>query len=340
MTARARQRRLRQELGRERRHVVSFGRLERDAIRAETETGRSAALDEADACALDLQTDIDLALLELRSEAVTHIDHALDRVDNGTYGICEDCATGISAARLRAQPAAERCRKCEEAREDLRDVSQPFGAGRSTAMPFAGRERWVRAAMCVTLVLGLTGAAEAQGPDLRRCTTLNLLAGGSVGAETTQALLGGAIGWQMLPRFSLETTMKWMVPDRGAEAFSALVTAQVQLSQRQTFVPFLTAGGGVLRASYDMETSVMPAFYARRTEEGSGPVSGTRRTFVDPAFVFGGGVNLFASRHVSVRPEVEAMFVHEDGRTRTTTSVAVRVAYHFETHRVTPNRVP
>jgi hypothetical protein len=200
------------------------------------------------------------------------------------------------------------------------------------------RERCIRAAMCVTLMLGLTGAAEAQGPDLRRCTTLNFLVGGSVGSETTQALLGGAFGWELLPRFSLETTTKWMVPDRGAEAFSALVTAQVQLSPRRKVVPFLTAGAGVLRASYDMETSVMPAFYARRMEQGSGPVSGTRRTFVDPAFVFGGGVSLFASRHVSVRPEVEAMIVHEDGRTRMTTSVAVRAGYHFETHRVTPNR--
>jgi DnaK suppressor protein len=338
MTSSARRRHLREALVRERSQSVTFGRLERNAIRAETETGRSAALDEADACALDLQTDIDLALLELRSEAITHIDHALDRVDNGTYGICEDCGTGISAARLRAQPAAERCRKCEAARENLREVSQPFGAGRSTGMPFAGRAGWVRAAMCVTLVLGLTTTAEAQGPDLRRCTTLNLLTGGSVGSEATHALLGGAIGWELLPRFSVETTMKWMVPDRGTEAFSALVTAQMQLSQRQTFVPFLTAGGGVLRASYDMETSVMPAFYARRMEGGSGPASGTRRTFVDPAFVFGGGVSMFASRHVSVRPEVEAMIVHEDGRTRTTTSVAVRFAYHFETHRVTPNR--
>ena len=194
--------------------------------------------------------------------------------------------------------------------------------------------------MCVTLVVGLTATAEAQGPDLRRCTTLNLLVGGSVGSETAQPMLGGAIGWELLPRFTVETTMKWMVPDRGTEAFSALVTAQVQLSPRQTFVPFITAGAGALRASYDLQTSVVPAFYTRRNGEEPGPVSGTRRTFVDPAFVFGGGVTVFASRHVSVRPELEAMFVHEDGRTHTTTSVAVRVAYHFETHRVTPNRVP
>jgi hypothetical protein len=199
-------------------------------------------------------------------------------------------------------------------------------------------KRWVRAGMCVSLVLGLPAAGQAQGPDLSRCTTANFLMGGSVGSETTQALLGGAVGWEILPRFSLETTTKWMVPDRGAEAFSALVTAQVPLLGRRTFVPFVTAGAGVLRASYDQEQSVIPLFYARRMEETGGAVADTRRTFVDPAFVFGGGISIFASRHVSVRPEVEAMVVHEDGRTRTTTSIAVRLAYHFETHRVTPNR--
>jgi hypothetical protein len=200
-------------------------------------------------------------------------------------------------------------------------------------------KRWVRAGMCVSLVLGLPAAGQAQGPDLSRCTTANFLVGASVGRETTQALLGGAVGWELIPRLSLETTTKWMVPERGAEAFSAMVTAQVPLLGRRTFAPFVMAGAGVLRASYDQEQSVIPLFYARRMEETRGPVTEARRTFVDPAFVFGGGISMFASRHASVRPEVEAMVVHANGRTRTTTSIAVRLAYHFETHRVTPNRV-
>jgi hypothetical protein len=50
-------------------------------------------------------------------------------------------------------------------------------AGRSTGMPFVGRQRWVLAAMCVTLMLGLAGAAEAQGPDLRRLYDLELSRG-------------------------------------------------------------------------------------------------------------------------------------------------------------------
>ena len=187
--------------------------------------------------------------------------------------------------------------------------------------------------------LGLPAAGQAQGPDLSRCTTANFLVGASVGNETTQALFGGAVGWELLPRLSFETTTKWMVPERGAEAFSAMVTAQVPLLGRRKFAPFVMAGAGVLRASYDLEQSAVPLFYARRMEDTGGPVTETRRTFVDPAFVFGGGISMFASRHVSIRPEVEAMVVHEDGRTRTTTSIAVRVAYHFETHRVTPNRV-
>ncbi len=37
---------------------------------------------------------------------------ALDRIDNGTWGICVVCGGKIPAARLRALPEADRCATC------------------------------------------------------------------------------------------------------------------------------------------------------------------------------------------------------------------------------------
>jgi len=37
---------------------------------------------------------------------------ALERMENGTYGICENCNTEISLERLRANPSAKTCIKC------------------------------------------------------------------------------------------------------------------------------------------------------------------------------------------------------------------------------------
>jgi len=38
-------------------------------------------------------------------------------VSDGTYGQCVDCSEEIPFARMRAQPAAERCLACQERHE-------------------------------------------------------------------------------------------------------------------------------------------------------------------------------------------------------------------------------
>ena len=65
----------------------------------------------------DIQGDIELALLQMRSETLTRIDEALVRLDAGKYGSCFECAGEISGRRLRALPFAVRCQACEERRE-------------------------------------------------------------------------------------------------------------------------------------------------------------------------------------------------------------------------------
>lgn len=49
--------------------------------------------------------------------AIADIDRALARVDDGTYGECEECENAIPIARLRAIPTARRCVECQQAVE-------------------------------------------------------------------------------------------------------------------------------------------------------------------------------------------------------------------------------
>jgi len=49
--------------------------------------------------------------------ALTGIAAALERLAQGTYGVCSDCGTDIPMRRLRAQPAAGRCIDCQERHE-------------------------------------------------------------------------------------------------------------------------------------------------------------------------------------------------------------------------------
>ena len=74
-------------------------------------------LDQGESSEVDIQEDIEFALIQMKSETLTKIDAALRRLEEGTYGDCFECGDQISEARLRALPFAVRCKDCEEARE-------------------------------------------------------------------------------------------------------------------------------------------------------------------------------------------------------------------------------
>jgi DnaK suppressor protein len=65
----------------------------------------------------DIQEDIELALIQMKAETLTRVNEALERLNAGSYGRCNECGDEISPQRLRALPFAVRCKDCEEARE-------------------------------------------------------------------------------------------------------------------------------------------------------------------------------------------------------------------------------
>lgn len=47
-----------------------------------------------------------------------HVDQALDRIEDGSYGLCHECSQPISAARLEAVPHARLCINCKMKEEN------------------------------------------------------------------------------------------------------------------------------------------------------------------------------------------------------------------------------
>jgi DnaK suppressor protein len=80
------------------------------------------------------EQDVDLTLMEMQADTCRRIDEALQRLEQGTYGSCEECDEEIPPARLQALPFATLCRTCQELQEDA-----PAGERRS--LPIA----WVDA---------------------------------------------------------------------------------------------------------------------------------------------------------------------------------------------------
>lgn len=88
-------------------------RLEDDAYRnMASEVG-----DAGDASTATEQADLRNSQIERDVNELRAIDAALARADEGTYGRCTRCGGEIGDARLRANPAAERCIACQTAWE-------------------------------------------------------------------------------------------------------------------------------------------------------------------------------------------------------------------------------
>ena len=52
------------------------------------------------------------ALLKQGRASLTDIDAALERLEQGSYGTCEQCGRPIGEGRLEARPIATRCIEC------------------------------------------------------------------------------------------------------------------------------------------------------------------------------------------------------------------------------------
>ena len=56
------------------------------------------------------------ALVGSLRDTLSDIDEALTKLDQGTYGVCENCSRPIGEPRLEAMPAARLCISCASAR--------------------------------------------------------------------------------------------------------------------------------------------------------------------------------------------------------------------------------
>lgn len=58
-----------------------------------------------------------MSLLQNLEREAEDVKHALELMDRGTYGICEQCGRPIAEKRLLARPMATTCIDCQSARE-------------------------------------------------------------------------------------------------------------------------------------------------------------------------------------------------------------------------------
>ncbi|HEY6010610.1 MAG TPA: TraR/DksA family transcriptional regulator [Nitrospirota bacterium] len=83
-----------------------------------------SALDSADQSALDVDQGIDYSLLEMKYEQYKDIADAFRKLQNNTFGLCEECGSEISIKRLEVNPLARYCIECKTRKEEMERIQK------------------------------------------------------------------------------------------------------------------------------------------------------------------------------------------------------------------------
>lgn len=75
--------------------------------------------DDIDRASLETDKSIDLRTKDRARKLIMKIDEALERIEDGTYGYCEETGEEIGIARLMARPTATLCIEAQERHERM-----------------------------------------------------------------------------------------------------------------------------------------------------------------------------------------------------------------------------
>ena len=97
----------------------------RDAVNNLTEVRENDA-DPLDVAVTESNRDFTLRMADRERKLLTKIRYALERINNGEYGVCENCGEPITFGRLMARPVATLCIDCKTEAEQVERRKRVF----------------------------------------------------------------------------------------------------------------------------------------------------------------------------------------------------------------------
>lgn len=89
----------------------------KDTVEDMHEATKDTFADPTDRALLESNRNFNLRISDRERRLISKVQEALRRVDDGTFGICEECGDDIQAARLHARPVTTLCFECKEDQE-------------------------------------------------------------------------------------------------------------------------------------------------------------------------------------------------------------------------------
>ncbi|MDA8142079.1 MAG: RNA polymerase-binding protein DksA [Desulfobacteraceae bacterium] len=83
------------------------------------------AADPVDQASMETDRAYTLRIRDRESHLIKKINAALTKIEEGSFGICENCGEEISLARLKVRPVASHCIQCKTKMEAFEKVSGP-----------------------------------------------------------------------------------------------------------------------------------------------------------------------------------------------------------------------
>jgi RNA polymerase-binding protein DksA len=71
----------------------------------------------ADVATDNYDREFSLGIASNDRQSLYELDDALKRIEDGSFGVCEECKTVLTKARLKALPYARLCLNCQQKRE-------------------------------------------------------------------------------------------------------------------------------------------------------------------------------------------------------------------------------
>jgi len=91
--------------------------------------------DPTDRASLESNRNFLLRIKDRERKLIIKVKEAMDRIDNGTFGICESCGRPISEKRLKARPVTTLCIECKTEGENQERMERQRGTKYKRSFP-------------------------------------------------------------------------------------------------------------------------------------------------------------------------------------------------------------
>lgn len=86
---------------------------------SEMTNGKENYPDPTDRASLESDRNFELRIRDRERKLIIKMQEAIKRIDEGTFGICDDCGGLISEKRLMARPVTTQCIECKTKQEKM-----------------------------------------------------------------------------------------------------------------------------------------------------------------------------------------------------------------------------